>query len=393
MVRTCGMDADQIESLWDRWGAGDSWRRIGKDIGVPYHRVQAHLVSVGGVRPDPRKRPSQHLSIEDREEISRGLAAGDSIATIASELDRAPSTIYREIAKNGGRDQYRSNAADEAAQDRLRRPKASKLATNRGLRREVESRLRQDWSPQQISASLRADFPDDRAMWVSHETVYMCLFQPWRKALKPGMRRHLRSGRAIRRPWRSKKPHLQGRIKNLVSIHERPKEVEDKTNPGNWEGDMVSGLRHTSVATLVERTSKLIRIVALNDGIKAEPVKNALVADMLKVPPQLRRTLTWDRGKEMAFHTAFTEATGCPVYFCDPRSPWQRGINENSNGLLRQYLKKDADLSKCTQRQLNAIAHRLNTRPRKILGWRTPLDVYQDLLQDRPYADTVALTP
>ena len=374
-----GMSEQQAEQVWVGFRAGESLSRISRLEGVPKHQVARYLQRHGGVRPLPARRSSRQLSVVAREEISRGLARGESFRVIASELGCAHTTVSREVARNGGRDNYRAAAADTAAFVRARRPKASKLALVAGLRAAVEVGLGLEWSPQQISHRLRLDHPDNPAMRVSHETIYLSIYQPHRRAVKAKLHRQLRTGRLMRHPKSSAIPSARGRLKNMMLIADRPAEVDNRLVAGHWEGDLVMGTRPSAVATLVERTTRFLRVVAVPGGIKAPPVRAALVAYLLQVAPGLRRSLTWDRGREMAEHAQLTTDTGCPVYFCDPRSPWQRGTNENMNRLLRQYLSKNADLRTHDQAALNAIAARLNGRPRRVLGWRTPAEVYAEL--------------
>jgi IS30 family transposase len=327
-------------------------------------------------------RSERQLTEPEREEISRSLMAGASFREIARALCRAPSTIAREVANSGGRSRYRAWQAHRRAWRQARRPKVAKLAAVPRLRREVERRLAQRWSPQQISARLEVDFPDDAVMRVSHETIYQSLFVQSRGALRRELTRCLRSGRAQRRPQGRSTGTGTGELKNMVLLSERPAEAEDRAVPGHWEGDLLVGRQSRSaVATLVERQTRFVMLCALPKGRLAEQVKDVLAGRIVTLPQQLRRSLTWDRGKEMGAHAAFTAATGVQVYFCDPRSPWQRATNENSNGLLRQYLPKGTDLSGYTQRELDRIAAELNGRPRQTLAWRTPSESLASLLR------------
>ncbi|MEV5816124.1 IS30 family transposase [Streptomyces mutabilis] len=339
------------------------------------------LYQSGGVRLTPQMRSERHLSSSEREEISRGIAVGESARQLAKRLGRSPSTVSREIARNGGRDRYRAASADAAAYKRGRRPKQAKLAQRPSLRALVEAKLALCWSPEQIAGWLRRQFPGDAAMQISHEAIYLSLYDPRRRqASDRSLTQRLRSGRPMRRPKLARRPTGRGIIRGMVCITARPAEVEDRKVPGHWEGDLVMGTRPSAVATLVERTSRYTAVVALPDGIKAEQVTPHLTRSLLGIPPQLRRTLTWDRGREIAEHQAITAETGMPIYLCKPRSPWQRGTNENTNRLLRQYLPKGADLRTFSQADLDAIAHELNHRPRKTHGYRTPAEVYADLL-------------
>ncbi|MDX3433955.1 IS30 family transposase [Streptomyces sp. ME01-18a] len=345
------------------------------------HHVRQFMYQSGGIRLTPQQRSEQHLTSSEREEISRGIAAGESARQLAKRLGRSLSTVSREIARNGGRNLYRAASADAAAYMRGRRPKSAKLAQRPALRALVEAKLALCWSPEQIAGWLRRQFPADAAMQISHEAIYLSLYDPRRRqAIDCSLPQRLWSGRPMRRPKLARRPTGRGIIRGMVSITARPPEVEDRKVPGHWEGDLVMGTRPSAVAMLVERTSRYTAVVALPDGIKAEQVTPHLTRSLLGIPPQLRRTLTWDRGREMAEHQAITAETGMPIYLCKPRSPWQRGTNENTNRLLRQYLPKGADLRTFSQAALEAIAHELNHRPRKTHGYRTPAEVYADLL-------------
>jgi IS30 family transposase len=339
------------------------------------------LNSTGGVRPRPRRRSERCLSAAEREEISRGLARGESFRAIAGQIGRPHPTVSREVKRNGGRRRYRARSAEAAAWRRARRPKPSKLAANAGLRAVVSEKLRRNWSPEQISAWLRRTYSDDPGMRVSHETIYLSLFIQSRGALRRELCEHLRSGRRLRRPPAQRaKRQGQGQIPNKVMISERPAEASDRAVPGHWEGDLLLGLKPSGIATLVERSTRYLQLLALPDGHKAEAVRDALMRSIGQLPEQLRRSLTWDQGKEMLEHVQFTVDSGIQIYFCDPRSPWQRGLNENTNGLLRQYFPKRTDLNRFTQRQLDAVAQELNGRPRQTLGWETPAERLADTL-------------
>jgi IS30 family transposase len=329
----------------------------------------------GGIPPRERRRAAQALTLAEREELSCGIVAGTSMRAMARALGRAPSTISREIRRHGGAIHYRAATADTTAWRRGTRPKRCRLAANARLRRAVAAHLRADWSPQQIAQWLVRTYPDDPAMHVSHETIYRTLYVQARGALKKELIAHLRRRRAVRQS-RAKDTSLQGRgqIVDAVSIAERPASVEDRALPGHWEGDLVAGTKWSSIATLVERRSRYVILVRLT-ARDAPTVVKALIRRVQQLPTGLMHSLTWDRGPEMAQHKQFTIATDAQVYFCDPRSPWQRGSNENTNGLLRQYLPKGKDLSGVSQRQLDGIARRLNTRPRQTLNWQTPADV------------------
>jgi IS30 family transposase len=333
------------------------------------------------VAPRQRRRHRLGLTAAEREEISRGVAAGEPARRIAARLGRAPSTITRELGRNGGRRRYRAADADRQAWERARRPQRCKLARNRILAGLVAARLEQDWSPQQIAGWLKLAFPDDETMRVSHETIYLTLFVQARGALKRELVAHLRRTRSIRRRRAAKRGNSgQGQIVDAVSIRERPAEAEDRAVPGHWEGDLLAGSANSHVATLVERHSRFLMLVAV-DGKDTRSVTDALSRQVRRLPEQLRASLTWDRGMEMADHARFTVATNVHVYFCDPQSPWQRGSNENTNGLLRQYLPKGTDLASYSQPQLDEIACRLNTRPRETLGFRTPADTLDAALR------------
>ncbi len=322
--------------------------------------------------PAERRRCRFALTVSEREEISRGIAAGESARRVAARLGRSPSTVTREIARHGGRRRYRAGEADKRAWDRGRRPQVCKLARDPALGSLVAAKLEEDWSPEQISGWLKSEFPQDQTMRVSHETIYLTLFIQARGALKRELVAHLRRTRAIRRPRNAKRGNRgQGQIVDAVSIRERPAEANDRAIPGHWEGDLLAGGVNTYIATLVERHSRFVMLVAV-DGKDTRSVTSALSKHVCRLPEQLRSSLTWDRGTEMAEHARFTIATDLKVYFCDPQSPWQRGSNENTNGLLRQYLPKGTDLSQLRQPQLDAIAAKLNTRPRETLAFKTP---------------------
>jgi IS30 family transposase len=371
-------------TIWDMREAGVPVKRIAKHLDRQNSSLRRFIADAGGRRPTERERSELRLSLEEREEISRGLAAGQSIRAIAAGLDRSPSTVCREVNSNGGRSKYRALMADRGASRRALRPKRAKLSQCRRLRGTVERKLEAKWSPQQISAWLALEYPDNPEMQVSHETIYQSLFVQSRGALRKELHSCLRSGRAMRRAKAYTKGGIgQGQLRNMVMISLRPAEVADRAVPGHWEGDLIFGKKMTSIGTLVERHSRYVMLLKLPNGHGAESVRKAMTKRILTLPSQLRRSITWDQGKEMAEHAQFTIDTGIQIYFCDPKSPWQRGSNENTNGLLRQYLPKSSDLSRCTQRELDAIARSLNTRPRQTLGWMTP---------SQAFADAVALT-
>ena len=369
-----GLSAEQKAELWKRWKAGQSLQEIGRALGKDHVVIHFVLARHGGIAPPARRRSPRALTLAERENVSRGIASGCSMRNIAQGLHRAPSTVSREVARHGGPLPYRASEADQKAWQSALRPKPCLLATNRKLQEIVASKLMQDWSPQQISGWLKNEYPDDESLRVSHETIYRSLFLQARGALKEELVRHLRSKRRIRRSRHSSvHGHRCGQIVDAISIRERPAEVEDRAIPGHWEGDLLRGARNSHVATLVERHSRFCMLVKV-PGKDTATVVAALSRHVLQLPATLRRSLTWDRGLEMAQHKSFTMATDVQVYFCDPQSPWQRGSNENTNGLLRQYLPKNADLSTFSQSELDAIALRLNQRPRQTLGFQTPAD-------------------
>lgn len=369
-MQRCRMSAAELDEVWTRRQRGETYAAIGERFGRTATGIHGFIRQAGGFPPRPRRRAPLTLSLTEREEISRGLAAGAACAALARQLGRATSTITREIDRHGGRLGYRSAAADRRAWARARRPKPCKLASRPRLRAVVADRLAQNWSPQQIAGWLRARYPDNPDMQVSHETIYLSLFVQARGVLKHALVQHLRRQRRLRRP-RRRPTHNPDRIVDAISIRERPASVEDRAVPGHWEGDLIRGRGRSHIATLVERHSRYVMLVRIPrpDSVT---VARALARRVRTLPAHLRQSLTWDRGTEMAAHKAFTVATDVRVYFCDPRSPWQRGSNENTNGLLRQYFPKGTDLTGFSQRQLNAVARQLNTRPRQTLGFHTP---------------------
>ena len=371
----------EVVEVWERRQAGESNRLIGRRLGRSAGSIRAFVESFGGVRPEPRRRSLRHLSLTEREEISRGIAAGEPLCAIADRLGRAPSTISRELARNGSRVGYRAHRAHRVAWQRARRPQACKLAANEMLRAEVEDKLAIRWSPQQISGWLKHTYPDTEAMHLSHETIYLTLFIQARGGMKRELTQCLRTRRANRRPAVKRAPSGKGRIVDPVMISERPAEVANRSVPGHWEGDLLMGKRQTAIGTLVERWSRYVMLFALPDGNTAEAVRDALTETVQQLPEHLWKSLTWDQGKEMAQHAQFTIDTGIQVYFCDPKSPWQRGTNENTNGLLRQYFPKGTDMSKLTKADLDFAAHQLNGRPRQTLGWMTPSEKLAETLQ------------
>jgi len=354
--------------------AAQGWttRLIGREIGRAHNAVATHLRVMR--RPPPREsvRSALRLSFAEREEISRGLAGGESLRAIGRRLGRASSTISREVAANGGRRRYRACTADKQAVGRMSRPKPSKLVACPRLRAAVEAKLERRWSPQQISGWLVEEFPNDAEMRVSHEAIYLSLFVQSRGALRKELTRYLRSGHTTRRPKGHTVMNGQGQLRGTLNIRDRPAEANDRAVPGHWEGDLLFGKRMRAIATLVERKTRFVMLIALPDGHAADVVADALAKKIVELPQQLRRSLTRDQGKEMASHARFTDETGVPVYFCDPRSPWQRGSNENTTGLLRQYFPKRTEIAHYTQADLDAVAAELNGRPRHTLGWMTP---------------------
>jgi len=368
--------AEQKAEMWDRWQRGETLHSIARLFDRHHTSVRGILAASGGIRPRERRRSHLALTSAEREEISRGIARDLSLRAIAVRLGRAPSTVSREVNRNGGLQLYRASRADQSAWDRAHRPKPCKLVINRALARIVAKQLRRSWSPAQIAGWLKCTYPNDESNQVSHETIYRSLFIQARGALKKELLQHLRSKRAMRRS-RHKHPGDtgQGQISNTVSIRERPASVEDRAVPGHWEGDLIFGTHNSQIATLVERHTRYVMLAKV-PGKDTETVINALIKQAHKLPRELYKSLTWDRGKEMAGHQRFTLATDIKVYFCDPQSPWQRGSNENTNGLLRQYFPKGTDLSIHSQAKLNAVARQLNERPRKTLGFQTPAECF-----------------
>jgi IS30 family transposase len=358
--------------VWRRWKAGENLGQIAKALGAGRTVLSAVVEASGGIAPRARCRSRLALTLSEREEISRGLEAQRSIREIARHIGRAPSTVSREISRNASlRWMYRAHRSERRAWDRALRPKPCRLAQDPILARLVAQKLELDWSPQQISGWLARAFPNDESMRVSHETIYKTLFVQARGVLKKELTAHLRRGRRVRQS-RQNPGRVGGRIVDAVSIRERPASVEDRAVPGHWEGDLlVGGANHTQIATLVERHSRFVMLVKVPSR-DTQVIVKALARNIRKLPKHLRRSLTWDRGSEMAGHKSFSLATDAQVYFCDPRSPWQRGSNENTNGLLRQYFPKGADLSGYSQAQLDNIAMKLNLRPRQTLGFETP---------------------
>src|SRR6202521_5057647 len=376
-ARRWKLSSAQRADMWSRWKAGQSLNAIGRALGKDKQVIHFLLARHGGIAPPVRRRSRRALTLAEREDISRGIASGCSMRVIAQHVSRASSTVSREVARHGGRAQYRANQADSQAWQSALRPKVCRLALREKLRTLVASKLIKDWSPEQISGWLKQSYPDDESLRVSHETIYRTLFLQARGALKQELVRHLRSQRRIRRSRHASiHGHSQGKIIDAISIRERPAEVEDRAIPGHWEGDLLGGTNNSHIATLVERHSRFVMLVKVPSKDTATVVA-ALSQHVRKLPASLRRSLTWDRGLEMAKHKSFTVATNVKVYFCDPQSPWQRGSNENTNGLLRQYFPKRTDLSGYSQAELDEVALRLNQRPRKTLGFETPADRLQ----------------
>jgi IS30 family transposase len=367
-------DWDEIERLIF---TGATFDAAAMAVGCSTKSIQRFLALTGGLKRRLKARSPLRLSLAEREEISRGLLAGESLRAVGRRLGRAASTVSREVARSSHRDSYRAWKADEKATQRARRPKAAKLAIDSRLCLEVERGLQQKWSPQQISARLVRDYPDDKEMRVSHETIYRTLFVQARGALRKELTECLRTGRAQRRPHMRTEHSGKGRLRNMLLISERPAEVEDRAVPGHWEGDLIIGKGLKSqIGVLVERSSRYVMLLHLPDGRTGEDVRRALTREVMKLPSELRRSLTWDQGKEMSEHVRFSVDTEMPVYFCDPHSPWQRGSNENTNGLLRQYFPRTDDLSVHSPAHLRAVARELNNRPRQTLDWMKPSEVF-----------------
>jgi transposase, IS30 family len=367
-----GFSAAEKTELWDRWRRGESLKAIGRAFGKPSSSIYFQLAPHGGIRPAPRRRSRLALTLAEREEISRGIAAHRSARLMAGLLGHSPSTVSREISRNGGYDRYRAALADERAWVRARRPKRCKLANSPPLRRAVARKLRLNWSPEQIAGWLKRAHPEGGFYQVSHESIYRSLFVQTRGVLKKELLRHLRSKRTIRRSQRAGlNGDRRGQITDLVSIRQRPATAEDRAVPGHWEGDLLSGSKKSYIATLVERHTRYLTLAKVANK-DTQTVVSALIKQARTLPNELYKSLTWDRGKELADHRRFTLATDIDVYFCDPQSPWQRGSNENTNGLLRQYFPKGTDLSVYSQAHLNKVARQLNERPRETLGFETP---------------------
>jgi len=381
--RRWGLSVAERTNLWERWKAGESMSDIARALGKQPGSIFTFLAVQGGIARPPRRRRARALTSAERERISRGLAAGQAIREIARELRRPASTISREVTRNGGRTRYRAVEAEARAWRRAERPKRCRLAREPRLCRIVAAKLALEWSPEQIAGWLRREYPRDAPMHISHETIYRTLYVQARGALKKELLGHLRQRHPLRRSRRySTAGQRRGRIIDAVPIADRPAAIDDRAVPGHWEGDLLSGAKNSHIATLVERQSRFVQLIKVPSKETAVVVR-VLTRHVRRLPNGLMASLTWDRGLEMAQHKRFSVATDVAVYFCDPQSPWQRGTNENTNGLLRQYFPKGTDLSTVTQTQLNAVARRLNMRPRKTLGFMTPAE---------KLAETVALT-
>ena len=377
------MDLSEHAQIWEQWRSGRNLGQIARKLNRARCVVRGVVERAGGFAPPIRKRRATQMTLRDREEIFRGICAGSSARHIAESIGKHHSSVSREIERNGGRAAYRPSLAEKVAWDRGLRPKTCLLRQRPRLRAYVDAGLRRWWSPEQISARLEQYFPDDQSMRVSHETIYRTLFIQSRGALKKELTQFLRTKRKVRQACNaSSKRQGRGQIVDAVSISERPAEVADRAVPGHWEGDLISGSNNSYIATLVERHSRYVLLAKVSSK-ETLVVVQALSEKMKKLPQELRRSLTWDNGKELAAHKAFTIATDMQVYFCDPHSPWQRGSNENTNGLLRQFFPKRTDLSEHSQGHLNKIAKLMNQRPRETLGFRTPAE---------KLSETVALT-
>ena len=383
MVRSA-LTVQEKAEIWRAYRAGASLRSISRTLGRTMEALRTLVAATGGRPPLVPRRSARWLVLAEREEISRGIVAGHSCRLIGGRIRRAGSTVSREIARNGGRRHYRACQAERAAPSRARRPKAAKLVACPRLRQVVEAKLASRWSPQQIAGWLTRAYPDDRELRVSHETIYMSLFVQPRGALRKELTRYLRSRRMVRRPRAARAANGQGQLRNAVNISARPAEAADRAVPGHWEGDLLLGRANSAIATLVERTSRVTVLVRLPNGRSSEPVLTALAECFVRLPEQLVRSLTWDQGKEMALHAQFTIDTGLQIYICDPRSPWQRGANENTNGLLPQYFPKGTNLVAVSQDELDTVAAELNSRPRQTLGWWSPSE---------KFAEAVAMIP
>lgn len=372
------VSAAESAELWERWKKGEGLHAIGQALGRGHTSIFAHIRPSGGIKPPVRRRSVRALTMAEREEISRGIVEGRSVRAIARVLGRSASTVSREIDRNGGSRRYRAEAADNLAWRRALRPKTCKLAMHGQLRQAVAAKLKRNWSPQQIAGWLKRTYPKDEARRVSHETIYRSLYVQTRGVLKQELMAHLRAQRIFRRSRHAtQKRGKQGQIVDAVSISERPASVEDRAVPGHWEGDLLCGPNNTNIVTLVERHSRYVMLARIPSR-DTQTVVNTLIKQVRKLPDELYKSLTWDRGKELADHKRFTMETDIDVYFCDPHSPWQRGSNENTNRLLRQYFPKGTDLSPFSQAHLNKVARQLNERPRKTLDFESPAERFRE---------------
>lgn len=372
------MNLEKKARIWELWRQGIPMSLIARDIDKPPATVYSYLLYRGGIQPRARVRRPVFLTLDERETISRGIASGHSLRSISRELGRCPSTISREVSRNGGLERYRAALAEKAFLKRSKRPKPLLLRENEVLRSEVARLLEADWSPEQIAGWLKKTSCDGKQMCVSHETIYKSLFIQTRGLFREEIKKHLRTKRMFRHA-KSHKVSARGQIVDAISIRERPAEIEDRAVPGHWEGDLIIGSNNSAIATVVERQSRFT-VLCKVDSRKAQAVVESLTEQMKRLPQNVLRSLTWDRGQEMSAHKKFTMATDMTVYFCDPSSPWQRGSNENTNGLLRQYFPKGKGMAMYTQSQLDEIANKLNTRPRKTLGFKTPAEVFEEAL-------------
>lgn len=361
----------EVAELWARRAAGESGTRIARHMGRYGSSLRDYIHEAGGIRPRPRKRSRIALSLQEREEISRGLAAADSLRSIAVRIGRSASTVSREVARNHGRGSYRAGNAEQAALNRGRRPKPAKLTIHSRLWAEVVARLEANWSPQQISRFLKEEYPGEPSMQVSHETIYLSLYVQGRGLLRKELTKHLRRRHQIRQPKKHEATN-RGKIKDMINISQRPTDAADRAVPGHWEGDLLLGTPTTAIGTLVERSTRFVMLFKLPSGINAESARVGLTQKILTLPENLRRSLAWDQGREMKQHVRFTIDTGLQVFFCDPGKPWQRGSNENTNGLLRQYFPSGKTVAHLTQEELDRVAAQLNGRPRETLGWKSP---------------------
>lgn len=375
--RTKVSGAESAE-LWERWKKGEGLHAIGQALGRGHTSIFAHIRPSGGIKPPARRRSVRALTMAEREEISRGIVEGRSVRAIARGLGRSASTVSREIHRNGGLGRYRAAAADKLAWKRALRPKRCKLAICGQLRQAVAAKLKRNWSPEQIAGWLKRTHPANEARRVSHETIYRSLYVQTRGVLKQELMAYLRSQRLFRRSRHAtQKRGKQGQIVDAVSISERPASVEDRAVPGHWEGDLLCGPNNSNIVTLVERHSRYVMLARIPSR-DTQTVVDTLIKQVRKLPDELYKSLTWDRGKELADHKRFTMETSIDVYFCDPHSPWQRGSNENTNRLLRQYFPKGTDLSSFSQAHLNKVARQLNERPRKTLDFQSPAERFSE---------------